>query len=119
MTTATAHRKTPAPTPHHVPLGCGDLHLALAAQEAAAHLSRFARDVGCSPSDISTPDGKGIDILRVFDVMRARGYLVDTPIKPQAQPRRHEGLTTWTVKITLPNSGPSLMLGFYEPVAPK
>jgi hypothetical protein len=91
------------------------LHDALVAQEAAARLAALARSAACAPSEISA-DGKTIDTLMVFELMRKRGYQVDTPVRPQTQLKH--GMTTWLVHVTLP-SGESFTLVFYEPIKPE
>lgn len=74
------------------------LSQALAASTAAAKLASFCKTTGCDPLDLSA-DGKSLDLLRVLDAMRKRGYDVGTPVKPQAQQVR--GHTTWLVTIAV------------------
>lgn len=105
MTTATAT----GPRRATAPIGTGHLHKALEDSRDHAQLDAFCAAVGCMPSEASA-DGVHLDILHVFDLMRARGYKVSAPVKPQQQLR--PGFTTWLVDATLPNNGPSLRLGF-------
>jgi hypothetical protein len=91
------------------PIGTGHLHKALEDSRDHAELDAFCAAVGCTTADVSS-DGVHLDILHVFDLMRARGYKLSAPIKPTHQPR--PGLTTWLVDTTLPNNGPSLRLAF-------
>lgn len=102
------------PKPAAAPIGTGHLHKALEDSRDHARLDDFCSSMRCSPADVSA-DGIHLDILRVLDLMRARGYQVGAPIKPQQQPRRE--LTTWLVDVTLPNHGPSLRLGLVTPNA--
>lgn len=71
----------------------------LAASSATAKLSSFCQFTGCDPLDLSADDGKSLDLLRVLEAMRKRGYEVTTPVKPQAQLTR--GHTTWLVTICI------------------
>jgi hypothetical protein len=103
MTTATRSRHGIAP------IGTGHLHKALEDSRDHAKLDAFCAAVGCTAAEASS-DGVHLDILHVFDLMRARGYKVGALIKPPHQPR--PGFTTWLVDATLPNNGPSLRLGF-------
>lgn len=94
------------------PIGTGQLHKALEDSRDHARLDDFCATMGCSAADVSA-DGIHLDILRVLDLMRARGYAVSAPIKPPHQPRRD--LTTWLLDVTLPNNGPCLRLAFLTP----
>jgi hypothetical protein len=96
------------------PLGTGQLHQALEESQDRSKLKAFCAAVGCTAAEASS-DGAHLDILRVLDVMRVRGYQVSAPIKPPHQPRRD--LTTWLVDVILPNNGPALRLGFVTPNA--
>jgi hypothetical protein len=107
MSTATATR--PART---APIGSGPLHNALEDARDRAKLEAFCLAIGCAPADASS-DGVHVDMLRVFDLMRRRGYSVSEPIRPQAQQRKD--VTTWLANVTLPAGGPSLVLGFSTP----
>lgn len=107
MSTATAHRQA-----HTPPVGTGPLHQALEASRDLARLQAFCRSIRCAPTEVSSDGGKSLDILRVFDAMRRRGYSVSEPVRPQAQQRK--GFTAWVVNVTLPN-GPACQLAFYTP----
>ena len=89
MKTATASR----------PTDNSHLSQALAASTAAAKLRSFCKTTGCDPLDLSADGGKSLDLLRVLEAMRKRGYDVGTPVKPQAQLTR--GHTTWLVTIAV------------------
>ena len=80
-----------------------DQHLsqALAAAAALARLQHLATSIRCTPADLSSDGGRSIDILRVLDVMRARGYRIDAPAMAAAQPRPQH--TIWLIKIILPS----------------
>lgn len=105
-TTATRPKSAAAP------IGTGALHQALVVQRDQSRLKDFCATLGCTVAEVSA-DGVHLDILRVLDLMRTRGYAVSAPIKPPHQPRRD--LTTWLVDVTLPNNGPCLRLGFVTP----
>lgn len=106
MSAATRARPTPAP------MGTGQLHQALVVQRDLSKLQDFCSAVRCTHAEASA-DGIHLDILRVLDLMRGRGYQASAPIKPSHQSRRD--LTTWLVDITLPNNGPCLRLAFVTP----
>jgi hypothetical protein len=97
------------PNPTAAPIGTGALHRALEESQDRLKLKAFCAAVGCTAAEASS-DGVHLDILRVLDVMRLRGYQASAPVKPTHQPRRD--LTTWLVDVTLPNNGPALRLGF-------
>lgn len=105
MTAATAARSG---KPTASPLGTGALHQALEASTKSAALAAFCRNTGTQPGEVSA-DGISLDILRVFDAMRARGYQVSEPQRPQHQPKK--GLTAWWVHVGMP--GAEFALGFY------
>jgi hypothetical protein len=107
-TTATRPKQAAAP------IGTGHLHKALEDSRDHARLDDFCATMDCTAADVSA-DGIHLDILRVLDVMRGRGYQVSAPLKPPHQPRRD--LTTWLVDVTLPNNGPTLRLAFVTPNA--
>lgn len=121
--TAVASRRPPAFATHSLPPGRGDLHAALVASSATAGLSILARNLGCDRADISTPDGKQVDLQRahqwIHERMRSHGYLVEQPVKPTEQPKLRQGFITWTVQITLPNAGPTLTLAYLLPATAK
>lgn len=102
------------PKPAAPPIGTGHLHQALEQSCASAKLKAFCTAVDCTAAEASA-DGVHLDILRVLDLMRQRGYQASAPSKPQHQPRRD--LTTWLVDVTLPNHGPSLQLAIVTPNA--
>lgn len=93
-------------------IGAGPAHCALEDARDLANLNALCRAVACKSADVSS-DGIRIDMLRVFDTMRQRGYLVSDPRRPQLQ-RRH-GRTTWLVDVTLPADGPSFTWAFETP----
>jgi hypothetical protein len=101
-TTATRPKKAAAP------IGTGQLHQALVVQRDLSKLQDFCAAVRCTHAEASS-DNVHLDILRVLDLMRQRGYQASAPIKASHQPRRD--LTTWLVEVALPNNGPSLRLG--------
>lgn len=105
-TTATRPEKAPAP------IGTGALHKALVVQRDRSQLQDFCAAVRCTQAQASS-DGIHLDILRVLDLMRGRGYQASAPLKPPHQPRRD--LTMWLVDVTLPNNGPCLRLAFVTP----
>ena len=91
------------------------LHDTLASANDAAVLARFARNTGCSTTEVAGPDGR-LGILQVFDAMRRRGYRVTEPKRPQSQLRA--GFTAWLVTVTLPK-GVSFDLVYHTPGAIK
>lgn len=94
------------------PAGAHDsLSHVLAAANAAARLAAFAATVGCNPLDVSADEGKSLDLLKVIDVMRARGYTVSAPVKPQAQVKPWH--TTWVVSVDV--KGCHVKLVFHIP----
>jgi hypothetical protein len=109
MTTATATR-APSVKTRAKPLGSGDLHQALEESRDLAKLHAFCRANVCTASDVSS-DGKRLDMLRVFDLMRTRGYAVSPPTKASHQPKK--GFTAWLVAVALPGPGARFTLGFY------
>jgi hypothetical protein len=109
MTTATATR-APSVKTRAKPIGSGDLHRALEESRDLAALHAFCRANVCTAADVSS-DGKRLDMLRVFDLMRTRGYTVSAPVKPQQQPKK--GLTAWYVHVG--TAGAQFDLGFYTP----
>lgn len=94
------------------PIGSGHLHNALEDARDRTKLHAFCAAIGCGPADASS-DGVRVDMLRVFETMRRRGYTVSQPTRPQAQLRKD--VTTWLVNVTLPAGGPSFVLGFSTP----
>ena len=87
------------------------LHDTLTSANDAAALSRFARNTGCSTTEVAGPDGR-LGILQAFDAMRRRGYQITEPKRPQAQLRT--GFTAWLVTVTLPK-GVSFDLVYHTP----
>lgn len=71
----------------------------LAASTAAARLHAFADATGCDPLELSADAGKSLDLLRVLEAMRRRGYVASTPVKMAAQ--RCPGHTTWVTTISI------------------
>lgn len=102
-------------SPNAAPLGTGDLHQALEGAQALAALHAFCSAQVCTPAEVSS-DGRRLDILRVFDLIRARGYDVAQPVRPQHQPKK--GFTAWIVHIRMPTV--EFDMGFYtlDPVVP-
>lgn len=95
------------------PIGTGALHQALEASSAASALRSFCQNTGMQPDEVSA-DGVHLDVLRVFDALRSRGYQVGQPQRPQHQPKK--GFTAWWVHVR--KSGAEFALGFYTADAP-
>ncbi len=93
------------------PLGTGALHHALEDARDLARLNDFCSAHVCTVAQVSV-DGIRLDPLKVFDLMRTKGYTVSEPHRPQQQLRA--GFTTWLVEITVPN-GARVQLGFHTP----
>lgn len=100
-----AHAKARSTVP-----GTGELSQALEEARDRETLNRFCSAHVCTPAEVSS-DGKRLDMPRVLQLMRARGYDVSTPTKPQHQPKAREGLTAWIVHIRLPRA--EFDIGFY------
>lgn len=109
MSTATATR-APNSRARTAPIGTGHLHQALEDARDTATLNAFCRAHVCTAAEVSS-DGKRLDMLRVFDLMRARGYTVSAPAKAEHQPKK--GFTGWLVEVVLPGPGARFTLGFY------
>lgn len=94
-----------------------DRHLsqALAASAALARLHHLAKSIRCPPADLSSDGGHSIDMLRLLDVMRARGYHIDPPIMATAQPNPLH--TIWLINIVVP-TGVGVRLGVPLPRVP-
>lgn len=94
-----------------------DQHLsqALAASAALARLQHLANSVRCSPAELSSDGGRSIDMLRLLDVMRARGYHIKQPVMAAAQPNPQH--TIWLVDVVVP-SGAGVRLGVPMPRVP-
>lgn len=94
-----------------------DQHLsqALAASAALARLQHLAKSVRCPPADLSSDGGHSIDMLRLLDVMRARGYHIDPPVMATTQPDPLH--TIWLIKIVVP-TGVGVRLGVPLPRVP-
>jgi len=116
MTAATRAPAGPAkkPTP---PPGQGELHDSLIAANELARLARIAESTGCSTQELATESGKGIDLPRLFDAMRRRGYTVDDPKRPTQQLYLSRGLEVWTVDISI--CGTRATMAFYVPAPQK
>lgn len=110
MAPASAARSRPGMS-RTTPPGTGELHQALENARDSKILHAFCQEHGCAVVDVSS-DGVRVDMLRVLDLMRRRGYTVAEPTRPQSQQRK--GHTTWLVAIALPN-GPHCALGFCTP----
>lgn len=91
-------------------LGTGELSQALEYVRDREALRSFCGAHVCTAADVSS-DGRRLDMPRVLQLMRARGYDVSTPIKPQHQPKARQGLTVWIVHIRLPRA--EFDIGFY------
>lgn len=104
-----AHVKTRSTVP-----GTGELSQALEDARDREALRSFCSAHVCTAADVSS-DGKRLDMPRVLRLMRARGYDVSTPIKPQHQPRARQGLTAWIVHIRIRHV--EFDLAFYTPTA--
>jgi hypothetical protein len=102
------HSTATRPKPVGAPIGTGHLHQALENARDLSKLKQFCAAVDCTAAEASS-DGVHLDVLRVPDLMRSRGYKASAPIKAPHQPRRD--LTTWLIDVTLPNNGPSVRLG--------
>jgi hypothetical protein len=111
MTVAAPSRAPAAHRNQTTPIGTGELHQALEASRDLGHLHAFCSAHVCTPGEVSV-DGKRLDVLRVLDFMRQRGYQVTGPTKPQEQPRK--GFTAWLIDLSLPN-GARCRLGFFTP----
>lgn len=110
MSTTTATR-----TPNQrgaAPIGTGHLHQALEDARDLAKLHAFCAATSCTEAEVSS-DGVRLDMLRVLDLMRARGYGASSPTKSQHQPR--QGFTAWVVDVALPGPGARFAMGFYTP----
>jgi hypothetical protein len=102
----------PATATRAAPIGTGALHCALEESRDRGHLQDLCRAVSCIAADVSS-DGIRIDMLRVFELMRERGYQVSEPRRPTTQ--RRPGRTTWLVDVTLPAAGASFVWAFDVP----
>lgn len=100
-----AHAKARSTTP-----GTGELSQALEEARDRETLNRFCSAHVCTTAEVSH-DGKRLDMPLVLQLMRARGYDVSTPTRPQHQPKAREGLTAWIVHIRLPRA--EFDIGFY------
>lgn len=100
-----AHLKARSTVP-----GTGELSQALEDARDREALRSFCSAHVCTAADVSS-DGKRLDMPRVLQLMRARGYDVSAPIKPQHQPKARQGLTAWIVHIRLPRA--EFDIGFY------
>ncbi|MGZ9027355.1 MAG: hypothetical protein ACXW2U_08795 [Telluria sp.] len=109
MSTTTATRR-PART---TPPGTGLLHQALEDARDLASLRAFCARQHCAIADVSA-DGVRLDMLRVLDLMRTRGYVVSAPKRPQHQPKK--GSTAWIVSVQ--TAGAQFDMGFYTPNTP-
>jgi hypothetical protein len=113
--TAAVATRAPNSRARTTPLGTGHLHQVLEDARDLASLQQFCSAHVCTPAEVSA-DGKRLDMLRVFDLMRSRGYQVSPPARSQHQPKK--GFTAWLVDVVLPGPGPSTKLGFYTPNTP-
>jgi hypothetical protein len=111
MTAATATRP-PNAKARTTPLGTGHLHQALEDSRDLATLHAFCRAHVCALAEVSS-DGKRLDMLRVLDLMRSRGYATSAPARAPHQPKK--GFTTWLVDVVLPDAAARCTLGFHTP----
>lgn len=103
-----------SPRPSHaLRLGTGELHQALEDARDLSRLHAFCSAHVCNSDDVSA-EGLRLDPLKVFALMRSRGYQVAEPSRSPHQPRK--GFTAWLVDIQLP-AGPSVRLAFFTPNA--
>lgn len=102
--------KTAPPKARTTTPGTGELSQALEEARDRETLSRFCSAHVCTPSEVSN-GGNRLDMPRVLQLMRARGYDVSSPTKPQHQPKARQGLTAWIVHIRLPRA--EFDIGFY------
>ncbi|HEY9147037.1 MAG TPA: hypothetical protein VIN36_10165 [Thiobacillus sp.] len=109
MTAATTTSR-PCTKARTTPPGTGHLHQALEDARDLAALRAFCQAHNCAPEAVSG-DGVRLDILRVFDLMRSRGYEVSPPKRPQHQPKK--GFTAWLVRIR--TAGAEFDMGFFTP----
>lgn len=98
--TATA-RAAGRPAKAAPPIGHGELHDSLVAANELARLKRVAKATGCTTQELATDSGKGVDLPRLLDAMRSRGYTVDEPKRPSQQLYLSRGLEVWTVDISI------------------
>ena len=105
-------RSTPerVPRPRTTVPGTGELHQALEDARDRDTLASFCRANVCTPAEVSD-DGKRLHLPRVLGLMRARGYDVSEPRRPQHQPKK--GLTAWIVHVRMPRA--EFDIGFYTP----
>lgn len=108
--TATVASRPPCSKARTTPPGTGHLHQALEDARDLATLHAFCSAHVCTSVEVSS-DGKRLDMLLVFDLMRSRGYGLSTPARAPHQPKK--GFTGWLVDVVLPNSGTQCALGFY------
>ncbi|MET3135292.1 hypothetical protein AAKU55_005600 [Oxalobacteraceae bacterium GrIS 1.11] len=87
----------------------------LETMQAATRLASFAELTNCNPLELSADGGKSLDLLSVLNAMRARGYSVSTPKKPQTQLIR--GFTTWLVSVSVQKVGVTLAFNIPEDVS--
>jgi hypothetical protein len=113
MVTVTTGRQ-PNARARTTPPGTGELHRALEETRDRAELQRFCSAHVCTPAEVSS-DGTRLDILRVFDLMRGRGYEISQPVRAPHQPKK--GFTAWLARVRLPE-GPSCDMGFYTTNTP-
>jgi|GEM_PF-3545680 len=111
----TTTRPAPTRAAHTTPIGTGALHQALEDARDLSRLHDFCRAHVCTSDEVSA-DGKRLDMLKVFALMRARGYQVSEP--KHAQQQRRPGFTAWLVDITVP-SRHVVQLAFFTPNPPQ
>lgn len=91
------------------------LSQALAAATTLARLQHLATSIRCAPADLSSDGGRSIDILRVLDVMRSRGYQIEQPVIAKVQPQPQH--TVWLLDVVVP-SGAGVRLAVPLPRVP-
>lgn len=94
--------------------GTGELSQALEDARDREALRSFCSAHVCTPADVSE-NGTHLHLPSVLQLMRARGYEVSAPIKPQHQPKARQGLTAWVVHIRVRHA--EFDLAFYTPTA--
>lgn len=97
-----------------MPAGTGGLGQALHEACNRDALNRFCSAHVCTSAEVSE-DGTHLHLPSVLQLMRARGYEVSAPIKPQHQPKARQGLTAWIVHIRIRHV--EFDLAFYAPSA--
>jgi len=101
--------------PQTTPIGTGELHQALEDARDLSRLHAFCSAHVCNSDEVSS-EGLRLDPLKVFALMRTRGYQVSDP-RP-AQQQLCSGFTAWLVDIAVPG-GHVVQLAFFTPNTPQ